>query len=548
MLYWFKRRFDTAMLQAMRKVTGVLVLVAAVLASPAQALDAEAVSGLASEELSVRIEAIAAIADYGDEEALEILQLLYDGEVYVTEEGQIILEMDELVDAVTRQPLDPEPDNYDSVVVNNQMRGDLETAIAALRLRSKDRDTRFASAQALEGAEDAALLPVIVEAMEREGDPEIRAMLAQTRSVMELKSEDSAVRAAAATALGESSDRRVRELLAAKLEKSPDGDYFEQDGQVRLAALKSVKSIDRRLMLIDYFGRFFSGLSLGSILLLVALGLAITYGLLGVINLAHGEMLMIGAYATYVTQTVFANHFPAALDYYVVAAIPVAFCVAAGVGMVLERTVIRWLYGRPLETLLATWGISLFLIQLVRQIFGAQNVEVSNPSWMSGGVEFMNVVMPYNRICIIVFSFIVLLLMWLMLSRTRLGLFIRSVTQNRTMASCVGVPTGRVDLLAFGLGSGIAGLAGVALSQIGNVGPDLGQSYIIDSFMVVVLGGVGQLAGTVYAALGLGVFSKFIEPHIGAVLTKILVLVLIIAVIQKRPQGLFALKGRAVEA
>jgi urea transport system permease protein len=210
--------------------------------------------------------------------------------------------------------------------------------------------------------------------------------------------------------------------------------------------------------------------------------------------------------------------------------------------------VIRWLYGRPLETLLATWGISLFLIQAVRQTFGAQNVEVANPSWMSGGITVMNVAMAYNRIVILVFALFVLLLMWLLLARTRLGLFIRSVTQNRTMASCVGVPTARVDLMAFGLGSGIAGLAGVALSQIGNVGPDLGQAYIIDSFMVVVLGGVGQLAGTVYAALGLGVFSKFIEPHIGAVLTKILVLVLIIAVIQKRPQGLFALKGRAVES
>ena len=536
------------MLQLLKKITAVLTFAAAVLTSPAQALDEEAISGLASEELSVRIEAIAAIAAFGDAEALEILKLLYDGEVYVTEEGQIILEFDEVVDAITREPLDPEPDYYDSVIVNNQMRGDLEVAIAALSLSSDDRQTRFEAALALEGAEDPGLLPAIVDALDTEDDPEIRAMLAQTRSVMELNSDEPAVRAAAATALGDSSDRRVRELLAAKLEQDPNGDYFEPSGEVRLAALKSIKSIDRKLLLIDYFGRFFSGLSLGSILLLVALGLAITYGLLGVINLAHGEMLMIGAYATYVTQTIFINHFPGAFDYYVIAAIPVAFCVAAGVGMVLERTVIRWLYGRPLETLLATWGISLFLIQTVRQIFGAQNVEVSNPSWMSGGVEFMSVVMPYNRICIIVFSFFVLLLMWLMLSRTRLGLFIRSVTQNRTMASCVGVPTGRVDLLAFGLGSGIAGLAGVALSQIGNVGPDLGQAYIIDSFMVVVLGGVGQLAGTVYAALGLGVFSKFIEPHIGAVLTKILVLVLIIAVIQKRPQGLFALKGRAVEA
>jgi urea transport system permease protein len=264
--------------------------------------------------------------------------------------------------------------------------------------------------------------------------------------------------------------------------------------------------------------------------------------------MAHGEMLMIGAYATFVTQQLFKSYAPALFDWYLVAAIPVAFAASALVGMALERSVIRWLYGRPLETLLATWGISLFLIQLVRQIFGAQNVEVANPSWMSGGVELTNMVLPYNRIVIIAFSMFVLLMMWLMLSRTRLGLFVRGVTQNRTMASCVGVPTGRVDLLAFGLGSGVAGLAGCALSQIGNVGPDLGQSYIIDSFMVVVLGGVGQLAGTVYAALGLGVLSKFLEPHIGAVLTKILVLVLIIAFIQKRPQGLFALKGRAVEA
>jgi urea transport system permease protein len=505
---------------------GFAAILGLTLASPARALDAEAVQGLASDELATRIEAIDAIAAAGDEAALEILQLLYNGEVYVTEEGQVILEFDEIVDAVTREPLDPEPDYYDSVIVNNLMRGNLETAIASLSLLSDDRDTRFASAQALEKAEDPKLLPVLDKALDSETD----------------------VRLAAAIAMADSNQRRVRELLAARLEITSDGEFIEPVEQVRLAAEESMKSIDRRLMLIDYLGRFFSGLSLGSILLLVALGLAITYGLLGVINLAHGEMLMIGAYATYVTQTIFKNHFPEAFDFYVLAAIPVAFFVAAAVGMLLERTVIRWLYGRPLETLLATWGISLFLIQTVRQIFGAQNVEVANPSWMSGGVEFMSVVMPYNRIFLIIFSFFVLALVALMLSRTRLGLFIRGVTQNRTMASCVGVPTGRVDLLAFGLGSGIAGLAGVALSQIGNVGPDLGQAYIIDSFMVVVLGGVGQLAGTVYAALGLGVFSKFIEPHIGAVLTKILVLVVIIAVIQKRPQGLFALKGRAVEA
>ena len=526
----------------------IAVLAGLLVASPAMALEPDVVKELASDDFTTRVEAIDTIAATGDEAALELLQALYNGEVYVTPDGKVVLERDEIIDAVTMKPLDPQPDTYDGVIINNQMRSKLESAIAALSLLSKDRETRLNSAKAIENAQDPKLLPVLNKALEKETDPAIRSLLAQTKAVIELGSDDPTARLAAAKALGDSNQRRVRELLAAKLEKTPDGDNIEPVAEVRLAALNSVKSIDRKLLLIDYMGRLFSGLSLGSILLLVALGLAITYGLLGVINLAHGELLMIGAYATYVTQSIFKTYFPASLDFYVIAAIPVAFVVAGGVGVVLERTVIRWLYGRPLETLLATWGISLFLIQLVRQIFGAQNVEVANPSWLSGGVEFMNVVMPYNRICIIAFSMIVLALVWLMLSRTRLGLFIRGVTQNRTMASCVGVPTGRVDMLAFGLGSGIAGLAGVALSQIGNVGPDLGQAYIIDSFMVVVLGGVGQLAGTVYAGLGLGVFSKFIEPHIGAVLSKILVLVLIIAVIQKRPQGLFALKGRAVEA
>jgi urea transport system permease protein len=282
---------------------------------------------------------------------------------------------------------------------------------------------------------------------------------------------------------------------------------------------------------------------------LAALGLAITYGLMGVINMAHGELIMIGAYTTYVIQNLFRAHAPGVFDWYLMCAVPGSFLAAALVGIALERSVIRFLYGRPLETLLATWGISLFLIQLVRTIFGAQNVQVENPGWMSGGVEIMtNVVLPYSRIAIIFFAALVLVLVWLMLTRTRLGLFVRGVTQNREMASCVGVPTPRVDMLAFGLGSGIAGLAGCALSQIGNVGPDLGQSYIVDSFMVVVLGGVGQLAGTVYAGLGLGILNKVLEGWSGAVLAKIAILVFIIIFIQKRPQGLFALKGRVMES
>ena len=282
--------------------------------------------------------------------------------------------------------------------------------------------------------------------------------------------------------------------------------------------------------------------------MLGALGLAITYGVMGVINMAHGELLMVGAYSAYVMQSVFRAYFPSAIDWYLPAAIPVAFFTAALVGVLMERTVIRWLYGRTLETLLATWGLSLVLIQSARVSFGAQNVEVANPGWMSGGIELLpNLMLPWNRIIIVGFALFVLLLVWVLMKRTRLGMFVRAVTQNRAMAGCVGVPTARIDTLAFALGAGIAGLGGLALSQISNVGPDMGQGYIVDSFMVVVLGGVGQLAGAVWAALGLGIFSKLLEGWAGAVIAKIVVLVFIIIFIQKRPQGLFALKGRFAE-
>jgi urea transport system permease protein len=270
---------------------------------------------------------------------------------------------------------------------------------------------------------------------------------------------------------------------------------------------------------------------------------------MGVINMAHGELMMVGAYATYVIQVFFRNHFGSHFDYYLLVAVPTAFLVSALVGAVLERCVLRFLYGRPLETLLATWGISLMLMQCVRSIFGAQNVAVENPSWMSGGLQVLpNLVLPWNRIFIIAFAAFVLLGMTLLISRTRLGLFVRGVTQNRPMAACMGVNTSKIDTYAFALGCGIAGLAGSALSQIGNVGPDLGQGYIVDAFMVVVLGGVGQLAGTVYAALGLGVINKILEGLTGAVLAKIAVLIFIVIFIQKRPQGLFAIKGRSAEA
>jgi urea transport system permease protein len=513
------------------------------------ALDRTDISGLASEHVMERLKAIEKIARVGDSDALRLLEGLQNSELLVTDTGQIVLENDDwdVIDAITLEMLDPQPDTYNTVIVNNRMRSQLESAVGVLQLLSDDREIRLTSAKSLRDNLSPSLLTFLNKALAQESDEEIGRILKESQSIILLDSPDEQERIDAVHYLTSSSERRVRELLVAKLEKNESGEFEEISAEVRVAIEFAVTAIDRKLTFIDYFGRLFSGLSLGSILLLAAMGLAITYGLLGVINLAHGEMLMIGAYATYVTQQLFVNYLPSYFDLYVLAAIPMAFLSSAIIGVVLERTVIRWLYGRPLETLLATWGISLFLIQLVRQIFGAQNVEVSNPTWLSGGVEVWNIVMPLNRIAIIVFAALVLIGIWLLISQTRLGLFIRSVTQNRSMAACVGVNTAKVDMLAFGLGSGIAGLAGVALSQIGNVGPDLGQAYIIDSFMVVVLGGVGQLAGTVYAALGLGVFSKFIEPGVGAVLTKIIILVFIIAVIQKRPQGLFALKGRSVE-
>ncbi|MDC1311464.1 urea ABC transporter permease subunit UrtB [Burkholderiales bacterium] len=529
----------------------LLILSCFVLAFPVigKALDRADISGLASDTAMERLRAIEKIAAIGDPDALRLLEALQNSEVMITDAGQIVLENEEwdVIDAITLEVLDPQPDMYDTVIVNNRMRSQLDSAIGVLQLLSEDREIRLTSAKSLQDNLLPSLLSILNKALAKETDQEIIRILKESQSVILLNAADKQQRMEAVNYLMSSSERRVRELLAAKLERNEFGVYTEESAEVRVAIESAVAAIDRKLTFIDYFGRLFSGLSLGSILLLAAMGLAITYGLLGVINLAHGEMMMIGAYATYVTQQLFVSYLPNYFDLYVLAAIPIAFLCSAVIGVILERTVIRWLYGRPLETLLATWGISLFLIQSVRQIFGAQNVEVSNPNWLSGGVEVWNVVMPFNRIAIIVFAVLVLIGIWLLISQTRLGLFIRSVTQNRSMAACVGVNTAKIDMLAFGLGSGIAGLAGVALSQIGNVGPDLGQAYIIDSFMVVVLGGVGQLAGTVYAALGLGAFSKLIEPGVGAVLTKIIILVFIIAVIQKRPQGLFALKGRFVE-
>jgi urea transport system permease protein len=532
-----------------RQLKWVLALAMWWSASCAWGLPAPLIKDLAFGESDAKIQAIGTLVGSGDSAALPFLQSLLDGEVQTSGDNLVLVVKGEAaIDAITGKVVAPLPEARDDVVVNNRMRRELTTAIAALKLASGDRAVRLAAAKDLQNNSEEAALPAIDAALAKESDAEVRGLLSLTKASIELRSGDKAKRLAAVRALGESDTGATKTLMQQVLARK-GGVYVEPDGQIRAEAQRSLSAVEKRLMVGDIAARIFSGISLGTILLLAALGLAITYGLMGVINMAHGELIMIGAYATYVVQSLFRQHAPGMFDFYPLVAVPVAFVISAAVGVVLERTVIRHLYGRPLETLLATWGLSLILIQGVRTIFGAQNVQVENPSWMSGGFEIMtNVVLPWSRVVIIAFAGSVLLAVWLVLTRTRLGLYVRAVTQNRAMASALGVRTPKIDMMAFGRGSGIAGLAGSALAQIGNVGPDLGQSYIVDSFMVVVLGGVGQLAGTVYAALGLGVMNKFLEAWQGAVLAKIMILVFIIIFIQKRPQGLFALKGRTVEA
>jgi urea transport system permease protein len=517
-------------------------------ATGARAVAPELLRDLALGENDAKVKAIAALVATEETGALAVLQALLDGEVQTTGEQVLRVTGTTAIDLVTGKTVAPLPEARGDVVLNNRVRRELASAIAALKLASADRNERLAAATALQSGADDEMLPAIRRALAKEQDAEIRGLLTLTQATIQLSSTDKPTRLAAIRALAESRDPNTKMLLLPLLEKK-GGDFAEPDSDLRAEAELSLRAIENRLATGEMVSRVFSGISLGSVLLLAALGLAITYGLMGVINMAHGELIMVGAYATYVVQNLFRAYAPGAFDLYLVAAVPVAFAASAVTGMALERSVIRFLYGRPLETLLATWGISLILIQAMRTLFGAQNVQVENPAWMSGGVHLLsNVVLPYSRIAIIVFAAAVVALVSVLLTRTRLGLFVRGVTQNRPMASALGVPTGRVDTYAFGLGSGIAGIAGCALSQIGNVGPDLGQSYIVDSFMVVVLGGVGQLAGTVYAGLGLGIANKFLEAWSGAVLAKIAVLVFIIVFIQKRPQGLFALKGRIADA
>ena len=509
-------------------------------ATQVHALTAEQALAMAAGDTDDRVAAVQQAVVDPSERTAAFLQALADDAVKVAGGKALIVRDDKGIDPVTGAEV-PLPADAEDIINNNRMRGEIDTALAGLALFGKDEARRMAAAKALTKEPDAGRLPLLDKALAQETSDKIKAQLQLARAATLLSSDDAAQRIAAAQALSASATPDTRLLLNERV-------AVEEDAKVKAALQAALRTLDDQLAWGERLGAAFSGISLGSILLLVALGLAITYGLMGVINMAHGELMMIGAYATYVVQGVFQKFFPGAFDWYLVAAVPLAFLTSALVGAVLERGVLRFLYGRPLETLLATWGISLVLMQLVRSLFGAQNVGVENPAWMSGGVQVLsNLTLPYNRLVIIGFAIAVLLGMGYLIGRTRLGLFVRGVTQNRPIASCMGVNTARIDTMAFALGSGIAGLAGCALSQVGNVGPDLGQSYIVDAFMVVVLGGVGQLAGTVYAALGLGILNKFLEGWAGAVLAKIAVLVLIIVFIQKRPQGIFAVKGRTAD-
>jgi urea transport system permease protein len=512
------------------------------------AIDAALLKPLAGDDPDARIEAVNKIALLANEDAFRVLNALKNESLHAKADGQVfIVETGQAFDPSTGTT-GPVPDDADGITINNRLRGAVDVALSAFQLLSENRALRLRAALDLQRSVEAAQLPLITKALDKETDPQIKSILQLVAATANLQSPDTATRKAAVKALADSTNANLKPTLTRMLEKNPDGSYIEPDESVRVAIVGTVSAINARLARNEFFGNLFYGVSLGSVLLLAALGLAITFGLMGIINMAHGELLMIGAYTTYVCQLLFRQFLPGSVEFYLLAALPAAFVVTGAIGIALERTVIRWLYGRPLETLLCTWGISLMLMQLVRSIFGAQNVEVSNPSWMSGGVTVLgSLVLSYNRIAIIFFALFVVGAVWLILNKTRLGLFVRAVTQNRRMADCVGVSTGKIDMMTFGLGSGIAGLGGVALSQLGNVGPDLGQSYIVDSFMVVVLGGVGQLAGTVIAAIGLGEANKFLEPYAGAVLAKIAILVFIIVFIQKRPQGLFAMKGRSAE-
>ena len=519
-----------------------LVLLGLLLCVPglARAQGADAFAGLTSSSFDDIRRGVETLAASADPRAAATIDALQTGRLLVGADGALFIKTDAgLIDARTGKPATAGATK--PVRMNNGVRRAAEAAMGSLTLLSPNPAIRASAAEAVLKSHDPAALPALTRALAAEQDPAIRRVMEQARAAALLAAPDSteAERIAAVGVIAARGDMEARAYLSSLTGQPP---------AVAQAAATAIAAIQRQEQLWSLAQGVFYGLSLGSVLLLAAAGLAITFGVMGVINMAHGEMVMLGAYTTFMVQEVIRSQAPTWFGASLFIAIPLAFLVSGAVGVAIERGLIRFLYGRPLETLLATWGLSLMLQQTVRSIFGPTNREVGTPAWMSGATQWGGVTITYNRLYIIVFAAIVVAALMAALRYTSLGLRMRAVTQNRRMAAAMGIRTPWIDALTFGLGSGVAGLAGVALSQIDNVSPNLGQSYIIDSFMVVVFGGVGNLWGTVVSALTLGIANKFLEPLAGAVLGKIVVLVLLILFIQRKPRGLFPLKGRAVEA
>ncbi len=536
-----------------RKVAHILLalittlFVMALMATQSMAADlATKIKGLDTSSFADKEKAIAAIAATGDARVAPVLTALNDNKLLVRKLDRLIVIADgkeplKIENAATGEALGEAAEaDLDKIAINNKLRRQIKAILGGLTLFSDDAATRLAAANDIFRSRDLSALQPLKDALAKEQDQQVKHALEQAFAALTLVSDAAeAEKLAAILTVKARGDQDAISLLSSLAQGS---DAVARAAAEALNALAWAQSFWESVQNAVY------GLSLGSVLLLAAIGLAITFGVMGVINMAHGEMVMIGAYVTFLVQDIMRSLVPGPLDQSLFIAIPLAFLITALIGIAIERSIIRFLYGRPLETLLATWGLSLILQQAIRSLFGPTNREVSTPSWMSGSIELGAITLTANRLAIIVFALLVFVGLLVLLRHTRFGLEMRAVTQNRQMASAMGIHTPRVDALTFGLGSGIAGIAGVALSQIDNVSPNLGQSYIIDNFMVVVFGGVGNLWGTLVAALTLGIANKFLEPFAGAVLGKILVLVFIILFIQKRPRGLFALKGRAVEA
>ncbi len=490
---------------------------------------------------------LAELATLGGRDLLPLFEAMFEGELFYDETTLQMLRIvedeagvEQASDALTGAALGPrEARSAEKVRINNRLRTQLRESIARINLTEGTAEQRYGAVRAMLNDLNADSVALLREAVNNETDTDVQELLTVGIAMVELtQATDDEMRLAAIAALDGRLENPVRNLLMRYSEDT------EPSEAVRSAAALALANIDDSIEFYRFIEQVFFGLSLGSVLLLAAIGLAVTFGVMGVINMAHGEMLMLGAYSTYVVQQVMPN----SINTSIIVAIPVAFIVTALMGMLIQRYVIRYLSGRPLETLLATFGISLILQQAVRTIFSPLNRRVVSPDWLSGSWQYNEVLsLTNNRIVILVFSLVVFVILQFILKKTSLGLNVRAVSQNRAMAQAMGIRTDTVDALTFGLGSGIAGIAGVALSQLTNVGPNLGQSYIIDSFMVVVFGGVGNLVGTLIAAFSLGTANKFLEPLTGAVLANILILVFIILFIQKRPKGLVPQKGRAAD-